>query len=227
MWPRHLLIAFICILPALGQTANPLGTIEGWVLHQAGKPISEARVHAEFRSVYKFGTIRFVMSDESGHFLIDRLAMGIYDVFGGKEEENYTDTYSPLGSQRIPVAVLTVERPVAYVLIVLGPQAGILTATVRDGISGKPIDSTFSIVRLDDSHGSISTSAAPSFRFLVPSSGNFSVEVSAEGHWQWTYFNPVDGTNRLHLGPNEEVHLDIELQPAAETVLQQREHAQW
>ena len=149
MWTRHLLVAFMCILPAIGQTANPLGTIEGWVLHQTGKPISGARVHAELRGVYKTGAIRFVMSDESGHFLIDRLPIGTYDVFGGNEEENYSDTFSPLGSQQIPFAVLSVERPLGYIITLLGPQAGVLTATVRDGISGKPIHSTFTISRLN------------------------------------------------------------------------------
>jgi hypothetical protein len=92
---------------------------------------------------------------------------------------------------------------------------------VRD-ISGKPIHAAFTIVRLDDPHGSTSTSAAPNSRILVPSFTSFSVEVSADGYWPWAYFNPVDGSRRLHLGPNEEVHLDIELQPPVETVLQHR-----
>jgi hypothetical protein len=227
MWQVRLPVAFMCILPAIGQTASPLGTIEGLLIYQNGKAVTGAKVHAELRGVYKIGAIHFVMSDEAGHFLIDRLPMGTYDVFGGKEEENYPDTFSPLGSQEIPFAVLSVERPLGYVIIVLGPQAGVLTATVRDGIRGKPINAIFTISRLDDPHGSINTSAAPNSRILVPSFTNFSIEVSAEGYWPWTYFNPVDGSKRLRLEPGRQVDLAVELQPAAETVLQQREHARW
>jgi hypothetical protein len=91
LWLPLLAISFLT--PAQ-QTEVGEGVIQGVVLGERGWPIRGAKVHAELKCVPMAKAIRYVETDESGFFLIDRLIFGNYYVGAMKEEEGYGSTDS-------------------------------------------------------------------------------------------------------------------------------------
>jgi hypothetical protein len=67
------------------------------------------------------------------------------------------------------------------VVVNLGPKAGILTGTISDALTGKPIPAGFDLAQVKDRTRWMRTSAAPNFRVLIPSSKEIEVKVSATG----------------------------------------------
>jgi hypothetical protein len=84
----------ISFLTPAQQTEVGEGVIQGVVLGERGWPIRGAKVHAELKGVPMAKAIRYVETDESGFFLIDRLIFGNYYVGAMKEEEGYGSTDS-------------------------------------------------------------------------------------------------------------------------------------
>jgi hypothetical protein len=96
----------------------------------------------------------------------------------------------------------------------LGPKAGILTGTISDAATGKPIPAGFWLVQVKDRNKWRGTSAAPNFRVLIPSSKEMEVKVSAPGYEAWIYPDPAIPSQVLRTDPGSEIHLDIHLKPA-------------
>ena len=96
----------------------------------------------------------------------------------------------------------------------LGPKAGILTGTISDALTGKPIPAGFDLAQVKDRTRWMRTSAAPNFRVLIPSSKEMEVKVSAPGYEAWVYPDPTVPSQFLRLDPGSEMHLDIKLKPA-------------
>jgi len=84
----------ISFLTPAQQTEVGEGVIQGVVLGERGWPIRGAKVHAELKGVPMAKAIRYVETDESGFFLLDRLEFGNYYVGAMKEEEGYGSTDS-------------------------------------------------------------------------------------------------------------------------------------
>jgi hypothetical protein len=70
-WLPLLAIAFLTPTKSKGDGE---GVIQGVVLGEGGQPVRGAKVHAELNGVEMAKKIRYVETDESGFFLIDRLA---------------------------------------------------------------------------------------------------------------------------------------------------------
>lgn len=84
-----------------------------------------------------------------------------------------------------------------------------IVGSVRDAVTGKPLNSAFRISR-DEPHW-ISSSAPAEFRFLIPSNVPVELEVSASGYSTWRYIRAFRGS-RLILESGEEKRLDIVLE---------------
>jgi hypothetical protein len=100
------------------------------------------------------------------------------------------------------------------VVVNLGPKAGILTGTVSDAVTGKPIPAAFWLVQVKDRNKWMGTSAAPNFGVLIPPSKEMEVKVSVPGYEPWVYPDPAIPSQVLCMDPGSEIHLDIHLKPA-------------
>jgi len=190
------------------------GVIQGTVLDEVGRPLQGAKVHAELHGVLVAKAIRYVESDEKGTFAIDRLAYGTYDVSGQKEEDGYPDSSFSFYTDK-PVAtsaVISPEHPAATVALKLGPKAGVITGTVRDALTGKPIPASF-MLRASSKRW-MGTSQPSKFRVLIPSATDISVEVSSAGYKTWVYDGSGSDSRPLRLEPGSEMRLDIRLEAA-------------
>lgn len=211
LWLPLLAISFLT--PAQGTGVGE-GVIQGVVLGEGGRPVGGAKVHAELKGVPMAKAIRYVETDENGFFLIDQLEFGTYYVSAKNEEEEYGDIgFSFFSDQPVPMAQISAQRRIADVVINLGPKAGILTGTISDASTGKPIPAGFDLAQLKDRTKWMGTSAAPNFRVLIPSSKEMEVKVSAPGYEAWVYPDPTVPSQFLRLDPGSEMHLDIKLKP--------------
>src|SRR5467141_1779545 len=211
LWLSLLVISFLT--PAQGTEVGE-GVIQGVVLGEGGRPVRGAKVHAELKNVPMAKAIRFVETDESGFFLIDRLEFGNYYVGAMREEEGYGSTDSGFFNDLpLTTAEVSPQHRIAQVVVNLGSKAGILTGTVSDAATGKPIPAGFWLVQVKDRNKWQGTSAPPHFRVLIPSSKEMEVKVSAPGYEAWVYPDPTIPSQVLRMDPGSEIHLDIQLKP--------------
>src|SRR6266550_5232452 len=211
LWLPLLAISFLT--PAQGTEVGE-GVIQGVVLGEGGRPVGGANVHAELKGIPMAKAIRYVETDEKGFFLIDQLEFGTYYVSVKNEEEEYGDSgFSFFNDQPVPIAQISAQHRIADVVVNLGPKAGILTGTISDAATGKPIPAGFDLAQVKDRTKCMGTSAAPNFRVLIPSSKEVEVKVSAPGYEAWVYPDPSIPSQVLRMDPSSEIHLDIQLKP--------------
>lgn len=211
-WLPLLAIAFLTPTQSKGDGE---GVIQGVVLGEGGQPVHGAKVHAELSGVAMAKKIRYVETDESGFFLIDRLDFGNYYVGAMKEEEGYGNSDSSFFNDHpLPTVPLSGQHRIADVNVNLGPKAGILMGTISDALTGKPIPAGFDLVQVKDRSKWMRTSAGPNFRVLIPSSKEIEVKVSAPGYETWLYPDPAIPSQVLRMDPGAEIHLDIHLKSA-------------
>jgi hypothetical protein len=207
------LLAISFLTPAQGTGVGE-GVIQGVVLGEGRRPVAGAKVHAELKGVPMAKAIRYVESDQNGLFLIDRLDFGNYYVGAMKEGEGYGSSDSSFFNDNpSPMAQITAQHRSADVVVNLGPKAGTLTGTISDALTGKPIPAGFDLAQVKDRSKWMSTSVAPNFRVLIPSSKEIDVKVSAPGYESWVYPDPTIPSQVLRVGPGSEMHLDIKLKP--------------
>jgi hypothetical protein len=208
-WLPMLAIAFLTPTKSKGDGE---GVIHGVVLGEGGQPVRGAKVHAELNGVAMAKKIRYVETDESGFFLIDRLDFGNYYVGAMKEEEGYGSIDSSFFNDNpLPTVLISAQHRFADVIVNLGPKAGILMGTISDALTGKPIPAGFGLAQVKDRTKWMGTSAAPNFRVLIPSSKEMEVKVSAPGYEAWVYPDPTIPSQVLRMDPGSEIHLDIQL----------------
>lgn len=207
------LLAISFLTPAQATELGE-GVIQGVVLGEEGRPVRGAKVHAELKGIPMHKAIRYVETDGKGFFLIDRLEFGTYYVSAIDEEKKYGDSgFSFFNDQPVPLAQISAQHRIADVVVNLGPKAGILTGTISDAATGKPIPAGFDLAQVKDRTKWMSTSAAPNFRVLIPPSKEIEVKVSAPGYEAWVYPDPSIPSQVLRMDPGSEIHLDIQLKP--------------
>ena len=215
LWRLWLPLLAISFLTPAQATEVGEGVIQGVVLGEGGRPVGGAKVHAELKGVPMAKAIRYVETDENGFFLIDQLEFGTYCVSAKSEEEEYGDSgFSFFNDQPAPMARISAQHRIADVVVNLGPKAGILTGTISDAATGKPIPAGFDLAQVKDRTKWMRTSAAPNFRVLIPSSKEMGVKVSAPAYEAWVYPDPTIPSQVLRMDPGSEMHLDIKLKPA-------------
>ena len=203
--------AILLALTLSAQTRAETGVIKGRVVDKDGTPVKAALVNAELLGSPMAKAIRYVTADETGTFLIDRLAFGTYHVFGKKEEEGFADTHW-FSSTEAPRITISAQQPSGNVLLMFGPKAGVLAGMVRDARTGKPVLAGFTLRRLSDSWF-LSSSQPSNFRIFVPASTDVSIEVESPSYRTWAYMNPTSNSRQLRLDPGGQIHLDITLLP--------------
>jgi len=221
--PNHFTLRWrlvpVCLGFALSVFAQDqrAGSIRGTVVDEKGAPLSQAKVNADaLDGRQRASFVRYVETDEQGHFLIDRLEWGNYAVFAMKEESGYPNLGASLYSNDIfPTVTIASTAPTADLRIQLGPKAGILLGSVTDATNGGPLNSGFRLTRAAAPDKWLSTSAPPNYRILLPSSTEVLLEVSAPGFRTWAPAGP------LQLRPGEEQRLDISLEPSHDPSLRQ------
>ena len=207
------LLAISFVIPAQRAEVGE-GVIQGVVLGEASRPVRGAKVHAELKDIPMAKAIRYVETDENGFFLFDQLEFGTYYVAAKKQEEGYGDSgFSFFNDEPVPTAQISAQHRIADVVINLGPKAGVLTGTISNAVTGKPIPAGFWLVQAKDRNKWMSTSATPNFRVLIPSSREMEVKVSAPGYETWVYPDPTIPSQVLRIDPGSEIHLDIQLKP--------------
>src|SRR6266576_3011287 len=215
LWRLWLPLLAISFLTPAQATEVGEGVIQCVVLGEGGRPVGGANVHAELKGIPMAKAIRYVETDEKGFFLIDQLEFGTYYVSVKNEEEEYGDSgFSFFNDQPVPMAQISAQHRIADVVVNLGPKAGILTGTISDAATGKPIPAGFDLAQVKDRTKWMGTSAAPNFRVLIPSSKEMEVKVSAPGYEAWVYPDPSIPSQVLRMDPGSEIHLDIQLKPA-------------
>lgn len=206
-------------LAFLGQAALAQGTgsIQGVVLDDRGSPVANAVVTADPVDGLARGTaLPNAETDTDGRFVVEHLAwLGKYRIYTAKQTAGYPDTsFSFYSNDVLTTAEISAESPTATIRIQLGPKAGALVGAVSDAETGKPVPAGIELRRTASPDDWLSTSVAPNYRVLLPSSVNVSVVFVASGYEKWTVQGP------LNLQPGQEMRLDVALQPAHNPALQ-------
>ena len=91
-----------------------LGVIEGEVFDSAGSPLASACVWVRERGRPQSGVLHSVFTDEAGHFRIEKLRLGVHEVFVSPERE------PSFLSKLAKVVRLTGKRPEQHITISMG-----------------------------------------------------------------------------------------------------------
>jgi len=184
--------------------------IKGRVLDDKGIALSGAKVNADpLDGRIRASAIRYVETDSEGQFLIDHLEWGKYLVFAMKEEAGFPNMAFLFYRGNVAfTANLTPSEPTTELQMRLGPKAGVLIGYATHRLNGAPVNVEVKLTRAASPDDWFSTSVAPSFRVLLPSSTNVLLEISAPGFKTWNPGHP------LRLEPGAEMRLDIQLEPS-------------
>jgi hypothetical protein len=203
-----LLLTLVCYAQSGERTHGP-GRITGTVLNENGRPIDHAFVCVS--SSGSSHTECSVFTDPNGQFEIQHLPLGTSSVFATKEEDGYS-AHSQAPGQKI---TLTSQEPSANVTVRLAPKAGTLIGSVKDSLTGKPVDKISVIYVAENGQGSGSAGVyAGEFRVNLPTTSAYLVFVSAPGYRTWFYTDPSDQSRvSLRLASGEQKSVDVELVP--------------
>jgi hypothetical protein len=207
MKPLKITIALLFLIEAL--YASSTGSISGTVLDENGNTVSGAKVEAvNARNGFQ-GAVRYFRTNDDGRFQIEGLPLGDYRVFAKKEEDGYPDMSSAFYSDNVfPTAVLTETNPAAEMLVRLLPKAGILTGSVVDAVTRKPLNPALHFRRAQNLKLFLTAGTEPAFRVLVPSDVPVTLEISVPGYLRWHYHG------KLELKPGETMNLDVQMIPS-------------
>jgi len=140
-------------------------------------------------------------TDAQGHFKIEDLQPGPYQIFGEAKSEGYMPQYLPFyrnPSLPIPQAMLSVDNPSAAVALNVGPKSGLITGRVIDEDTDKPVQD-FVVwawqARVANAHTHYVVNGSRSGRFkMYAPPVPFELRVKSEGFEDW--FMVLPGTNR-------------------------------
>ncbi len=197
------------------QLPDGQGRITGTVLNQEGQTIASANVCVSVEgSNNNTTTYCNTVTDQAGQFEIQHLRMGTFTVSAIKEEDGYSGWNNGRGQK----AVLTLQDPTANVTIKLAARSGTLIASVRDSVTGKPVDNirVLYMAATGEQDGSSSASGYMhgDVRLNLPTTSDFIVFITAPGYKPWFYNDPVDGPS-LRLASGEQKMIDVQLEPRA------------
>jgi hypothetical protein len=213
------LVALLCLgvvvmafITMAGQEFT--GLITGIVIDAGGKPVAGAWVMVSCGDRPLAGRIPGALSDDHGHFAVGSLELARCSVVACKEEDDIPCPPFSYVTHGIQVT-LTAKAPLLTVKVRLGEKAPVITGTVRDATSGKPLAANFTVrsLKFPDRGMSMSMSSPPAFRIFITPSTNYSFEVSAPGYRDWSYADQQNSSRPLRLAPRAHLRLDVQLEP--------------
>jgi len=213
---RVILAATAAILAFGDQNPSPTGAINGRVVNESGLPVRDAKVSVDSTEPgISQSLVRYVETDGSGFFKMDRLKFGTYRVYAMKESEGYANPYFSLYGNGLKFeASLSAERPAADILVIIGPKAATISGSISDAKTGQPMGANIRIWRLDHESDFIAVSVPANYELLVPPGADIGVEVSAPGYETWRY--PADAqfsAKSLRIESGGKRHIDVGIQP--------------
>jgi hypothetical protein len=194
------------------KQATATGTIDGTVLNEKNQPVDGAQVYLNIEGPM-IGSIGFVPTDKSGHFVINRLEWGKYYVFAKKESDGYPDMTYAFYASKVPPVSLSASSPKATVTVRVGPPCGFLYLnSITDAKTGRPVQVALMLRRASepDRYLGINKSFSP---ILIPSDADITIEISAKGYEPWPPEAEKAKLGKINLKPHEVYNLNVKLQP--------------
>ena len=208
---RKALLVFIACVTSLASAQN-VGRITGTVLDEQGQIIDDATVCLAETSGGRSRTTNCRIFTEHGQFQIPEIRFGTYGLFAINEAQGYSiDNQSP--GQKV---VVSAANPSVEVIVRLRPGGAVLSGTVRDKTSGKPVkDITVQYLGVDGkASGSLPLASDTEFHVTLPPGCDLVVVVTAKGYKGWVYTDPLNPSRPvLRLGAGEKKLVDIQLEP--------------
>jgi len=205
--PIRLLSVLVLVLPpsfliAFAQSKSPY-TISGEARDDSAKLLSGIKVCAVLTAggVVNVRDRTCTETDAQGHFKIEVLQPGSYQIFGEARSEGYLPQYLPFyrnPSLPIPQAMLSEDNRSATVALDVGPKSGLITGRVIDEDTDKPVQNFVvwawqARVANAHTHHKVDGSLSGRFRLYAPPVP-FELRVKSEGFEDW--FMVLPGTSR-------------------------------
>lgn len=209
---RNVLLAcFACV--SFLTTAQNIGHITGTVFDEHGQLVEDATICLSVQLKGGSTSSNCSVFTDHGQFQIPELEFGTYGVFAIKDAEGYSiENQNP--GQKVTVSA---ANPSPEVAVRLRPGGAVLSGTVRDKTSGKPVMG-LTVQHLDVDGKASGNSLLPSdgeFHVTLPPECDLVVIVSAKGYKGWVYTDPLSPTRPvLRLTAGERKRLDIQLEPS-------------
>lgn len=195
---------------AAGQPTS--GSIVGFVLDFDGQPLAQATVTARSIGHGSSETRVSVKTDNTGHFVISDCPFGAYVVLMTREHGRRTGVHAIFaGSPVVTTVMLSAGLPSASISFKLGRDTAIVSGTIKDGLTARPINARINLKSSGSSSYWLVTGLPPEFRIQVPATGDISIALTAPGYQTWYSGQPP--TFSLRLGPGTKKSLNVLMQP--------------
>ena len=196
-----------------GDKAVERGGITGFVGTEDGQPANGAKVCTAIQS----GNSRTIdcrwSVGSDGHFTIDQVPVGSYQVFAINEGSGYSiENQSP--GQRVTI---TPNQRWQDITIRMCQPGGIVSGSVIDSLTGKPIRSayvSYSGLDCDAAGGTYRMNDSGAFDLAVPPNCDLVIIATAHGYRGWVFADPSNPSRpALNLAAGQRKQLDIRLEP--------------
>jgi hypothetical protein len=211
--------------PPPQQEERHTGIIGGAVVNQRGQPVADVTVSV-FPMEHSFvGVAPSDRTGPKGKFQVARLTWGKYEVCAHKEADGYREICNNVFTKdSAPTLTLSPQAPIASVQVTIGPKAGTLTGTIKDSVTGLPVNPITDavtgarqapVLRITPSTDNVryfDQAIGPQFTALIPPDADLELEVRAPGYRSWR-FSLHDGRRgtpfRMKSGEKRTLHIQL------------------
>ena len=209
----------------VGSDGQPVGTIRGILIGQDGQPAKGIGVTAVW--LCPDGCLnpeRQTLTDDSGRFGFEHVALGEYAVFPDDVEAGYGPKLLADGARYGEAAELTHEHKDAELRLTLPRKAGFLEVHLTDQSTGDSISTVSVKIALVESpnRAGFQTSFEESnctqnsryiCTVLIPPDEQVFVQVSSPGYDGWDKSGGTGTVRSVRLGSGDRVTWNIPLEP--------------
>lgn len=183
------------------------GAITGVVINTRGRPIAGAKVSYLRLGVVNIGAVVYSVTGRRGRYRFANLDWGRYNVYAEKESAGYPDqSFALYGTGLpLPLATLSPRHPRASVVVHVA-RAAVLTGTVTDAATGKPVPDLTVLLKEPVSGAWFSGTAEANLYILIPPLVQVNVTLTAPGYRPWQRI--------LRLRPGQRENVAIKLAPS-------------
>lgn len=183
------------------------GTFTGVVINQRRQPVAGAKVSYRQLGVASVAAVVYVTTGSQGEFSFVNLAWGRYNVYAEKKSAGYPDQSFALygAGLPLPLVALSPAHPRARVVVHVA-RAALLTGTVEDAATGKPVSNLTVLLKEPVSGAWFSGTAEANLNILIPPLVQVNVTLTAPGYRPWQRI--------LRLRPGQRENVAIKLAPS-------------